>query len=158
MGAVVTKATPGDNRSWVSCGNTLQDGGLVNIDGEVLGSGQDDRFSIDARGCGWIRSRGCGHQRGLLSGVSLILPVIDSWASWLYRVLAMFEATQRNKPPSVCWTPLICRTPLGSSVYLPDTEVSLVGQNSLMIDAMCRVCLTPTWSQLSPVGVGLSAR
>lgn len=52
----------------------------------------------------------------------LVLPVTDSWASWLYRVLAMFEATQRNKPASVCRTAVICRTPLGSSVYLQDTN------------------------------------
>lgn len=35
----------------------------------------------------------------------------------------MLEATQRKKPLSVLRTPVICSTPLGSSVYLHKVQV-----------------------------------
>lgn len=45
-------------------------------------------------------------------------PVTVSLAPWLTRTLAMFEATQWKTPLSSARRPVICRTPLGSSVYL----------------------------------------
>lgn len=50
-GGGVTEATPGHDGSGVSCGNTLQDGGLVDIDGEVLRAGQDDGLLVDPGSC-----------------------------------------------------------------------------------------------------------
>lgn len=41
-----------------------------------------------------------------------------SLAPWLTRTLAMFEATQWKTPLSSARSPVICRTPLGSNVYL----------------------------------------
>lgn len=41
-----------------------------------------------------------------------------SLAPWLTRTLAMFEATQWKTPLSSGRSPVICRTPLGSNVYL----------------------------------------
>lgn len=41
-----------------------------------------------------------------------------SLAPWLIRTLAMFEATQWKTPLSSARSPVICRTPLGSNVYL----------------------------------------
>lgn len=41
-----------------------------------------------------------------------------SLAPWLTRTLAMFEATQWKTPLSSVRSPVICRTPLGSNVYL----------------------------------------
>lgn len=41
-----------------------------------------------------------------------------SLAPWLTRTLAMFEATQWKMPLSSARSPVICRTPLGSNVYL----------------------------------------
>lgn len=45
-------------------------------------------------------------------------PVTVSLAPWLTRTLAMLEATQWKTPLSSARRPVICRTPLGSSVYL----------------------------------------
>lgn len=50
---VITKATPGHDGAGVSCGDALQDGGLVDINGEVLRSGQDDGFPVDPGSCNW---------------------------------------------------------------------------------------------------------
>lgn len=41
-----------------------------------------------------------------------------SLAPWLTRTLAMFEATQWKTPLSSARSPVICKTPLGSNVYL----------------------------------------
>lgn len=53
MVVLVTKATPGHDGAGVSCGNALQDGGLVNVDGEVLWTRQDDGLPIDPGSCNW---------------------------------------------------------------------------------------------------------
>lgn len=45
-------------------------------------------------------------------------PDTVSLAPWLTRTLAMFEATQWKTPLSSARSPVICRTPLGSNVYL----------------------------------------
>lgn len=45
-------------------------------------------------------------------------PDTVSLAPWLTRTLAMFEATQWKMPLSSACRPVICKTPLGSSVYL----------------------------------------
>lgn len=50
-GRGITEATPGHDRPGVSCGNALQDGGLVDIDGEVLRAGQDDGLLVDPGSC-----------------------------------------------------------------------------------------------------------
>lgn len=50
------------------------------------------------------------------------LPVMLSMASWLKRVLAVLVATQRKTPASTCLTPVTCRIPMGSRVYLDREE------------------------------------
>lgn len=45
-------------------------------------------------------------------------PDTVSLAPWLTRTLAMFEATQWKTPLSSARSPVICKTPLGSNVYL----------------------------------------
>lgn len=54
-GAVVvvvpTQPAPGHYGPWVSSGDALQNGCLVNIDGEVLRSWQDDWLFVDPGGC-----------------------------------------------------------------------------------------------------------
>lgn len=46
---IPTKSTPRHNRARVSGGDTLQDSGLMDGNGEVLWAGQDERFLIGAR-------------------------------------------------------------------------------------------------------------
>lgn len=48
---LVTEAAPGHDGAGVSCSNALQDGGLVDVDGEVLRSGQDDGLLVDSGSC-----------------------------------------------------------------------------------------------------------
>lgn len=54
-GGGVTEATPGHDGPGVSCGNTLQDGGLVDIDGEVLRAGQDYGLLVDPGSCSCVQ-------------------------------------------------------------------------------------------------------
>ena len=53
---MVTEATPGHDGAGVSRGDALQDGRLVDIDGEVLRAGQDDGFSVRPGSCNWTRT------------------------------------------------------------------------------------------------------
>lgn len=46
---IPTKSTPRHNRARVSGGDALQDGGLMDGNGEVLWAGQDDWLLICAR-------------------------------------------------------------------------------------------------------------
>lgn len=48
LSVMPTKAAPGHNWSWVPGSNALQDGRLVDIDGQVLRSGEDDGLSVGA--------------------------------------------------------------------------------------------------------------
>lgn len=57
MVELCTKATPGHDGARVSCGDTLQDGSLVYIDGEVLRTRQDDRLPIDPGSCNWTHRK-----------------------------------------------------------------------------------------------------
>ena len=45
----LTESAPGNNRLGVSRGNALQDGRLVNSEGEVLRAHQDDGLFVDRR-------------------------------------------------------------------------------------------------------------
>lgn len=85
----------GEHGTWGSEGTpSLWEGGLVREGGEVR------RLDERAR-------QGTGPS-----------PDTVSLAPWLTRALAMFEATQWKTPLSSARSPVICRTPLGSSVYL----------------------------------------
>lgn len=182
-GSLVTETTPGHNGTWVSCGDALQDGGLVDIDSEVLRTGQDDWLPVDPGSCNWTHrdqktSSATQREKDQVLQVkpcslwgswalSLVLPVTDSWASWLYRVLAMLEATQRNKPLSVRRTLVICSTPLGSRVYLHDTNMFKIHKKEIHVKYMLyihnmyiytRFIYKHTWGPQCSVAVGLSAR
>lgn len=50
---MVTEATPGHDGTRVSCGDALQDGGLMHVDGEVLGTGEDDGLLVVSGSCNW---------------------------------------------------------------------------------------------------------
>lgn len=57
FGVLVTEATPGHDGAGVSCGDAFQDGGLVDVDGEILRTGQDDGFPVDPGSCNWTGNR-----------------------------------------------------------------------------------------------------
>lgn len=48
---LVTEAAPGHDGAGVSCSNALQDGSLMDVDGEVLRTGQDDGFLVGSGSC-----------------------------------------------------------------------------------------------------------
>ncbi len=88
---MVTEATPGHDGARVSCCDALQDGGLVDVDGEVLRTGQDDRFPVEPGSCNWTRARKRHQHRErdqVLKIIVVILPRV-----WSFRLGSL---------PSVC--------------------------------------------------------
>lgn len=72
-----TQPAPGHDGFWVSGGDALQDGRLVNIDGEVLRSRQDDGLLVDPGGCAW------SHEENIVmmvdTGLVLLLPSLGMY-------------------------------------------------------------------------------
>lgn len=76
---MVTEATPGHDRAGVSCGNALQNGGLVDIDGEVLRTRQDDGFPVDPGPCNWNQKHDQHRETGGVLNVGQVRPVFEGF-------------------------------------------------------------------------------
>lgn len=121
---ILTQSTPWNDWTRVTRGNTLQDGGLVNCEGEVFRAHQDHGFFVNRwlgafrkREVKLITERKCW-RTWISREECLCRPETVSCAPALCLTPALLWATQQYTPPSSGRTPVICSTPVGNRVYL----------------------------------------